>query len=74
MTQIQPVQLDGTGPFLLPACGGFLGLAAVPSAVPIQILLVTQDGKELRIPVEDYSLERLYRTLKGHFESKKPAD
>ncbi len=55
------VQLDGSGPFLLPVVSGFLGQAAGPRTELVHILFVLQDGRELRIPVADMAYRNLCR-------------
>lgn len=55
------VQLDGPGPFQLPAVTGFLGQGAAPRTEQVHILLVLEDGRELNIPLADTAYRNLCR-------------
>ncbi len=57
---MQHVQLEGEGPFCLPAVSGYLGLEAGLHAELVHIRLALMDGRELTIPIADMARERLF--------------
>jgi hypothetical protein len=61
------VELNGPGPFELPAVAGFPGLTVSQGTTQAHIPLILEDGRELYIPMGPVAYKRLCRQFHEQF-------
>jgi hypothetical protein len=71
---MQPIQLSGPGPFVLPATEGCPGLAIDQVSGLVQLRLLDATGTEVLAPMKDAALHKLRDLLVGYLGGHAPSE